>query len=224
MAYNLQPTYPSIESLESRDKALSVMYGRTIGGPLVPIKVDTDGRIVLGSSISVEADLGEITIKGTSNVAQTAEERLGLSVVSGIPSAGLVGQFALLTEDPRQNFTNGGLNVNGSDQLYVTEAFATADAIANARPSDGNLDTRHYKSKTVAITNTGANDARITIMGSVDGGSNFDITILSDGLLTAGNTVIADEARAMTDISIEARSDMAGMSTTVNSRAYAQGT
>ena len=232
MSYNLKESYGSIDELDTKDKALMVLYGRTpdiLGGNIVPINVDAAGNLIIGTQLSLETDnldIGDIIIKGTTDVAQstTAEERIGLAAVGGIPSVGLVGQFSILTQDPRLNFTSGGLNVNGADQLYVSEAFVTADAIANARPTNGDLVIRTYKSKTIVLTNTGANDARVTIMGSVDAGTNYDVTIINDVLLQAGNTLISDETRAMTTLRIQARSAGAGLPTTINSRAYAQGT
>lgn len=239
MGYNLKQSYNSIDELESKDKAISVLYGRTpdaLGGQIIPVAVDSGGRITIGSGITLATDnidIGDIVLKGTADVAQTpaSEERLGLAIIAAGPSVGLAGQFALLTQEPRYTFTTGALNVNvastqvtGVERFFVSEAYVTIDANANARPVEGDLDVGTFRSKSIVITNTGGNDARVTIMGSIDGGANYDVTISASTLVAAGNTLAIDESRAMSHVQIEARSDLAGNPTTVNTRGYTIGT
>src|ERR1035437_4970752 len=50
MTYNLQPSYPNVSVLTTNDKAISVMYGRTADGTLVPIRVDSSGAFAVAAN------------------------------------------------------------------------------------------------------------------------------------------------------------------------------
>lgn len=232
MGYQLKKSYKSVDELETRDRALSVIYGRTddaLGGDLVPIRVDAAGNLIIGTQLNLETDnldIGDIVIKGTTDVAQSAsaEERLGLAIVGASPSIGLAGQYSLLTQDPRQNFLDNALETLSQDKLFATDNFTTVDgpAFVQARPVEGDLLVRQYKSKMIVLLNTGANSAQYSIMGSVDG-VNFDITIANNALIASSQTVAVDEERVMTHIKITAHSTGAGLSTNLRTRAYAMG-
>lgn len=293
MGYNLKPAYTSVDELQSRDRAISILYGRQpdpLGGNIIPINVDASGNLVIGSGLVLntdDIDIGDIVLKGITSaagpgLADDTEVRLGARAATGQPA----GLYSLFTEDPRLTFTASALHVNAvsladggnsitvdaldldirnllftqdsvearqtthdnlnlnanvqvadvdasnanplpnlsADKTFITEAYVTVDAYANARSINGNLAVARYKTKEIIVKNTGGvNAARVTITGSVDNGVNFDVTISNNTLVAVGNTLEVSENRAFTHIKIEARSNTAGNATTVESRAYVLG-
>ena len=66
MTYNLQPSYPNSDVLETKDRGLVVLYGRRADGVLVPINIDNSGNINLGSAVVLSAEdlrLGAVEIQ-----------------------------------------------------------------------------------------------------------------------------------------------------------------
>lgn len=110
--------------------------------------------------------------------------------------------------------------VLASHALYATAAYVTTDVLATAR----DFDVSHLKTKELVVANTGANSARVTVLGSVDSGANYDIVLASNVLLAAANIMEVSEARAFTHIRIQARASNAGNQTTITTRGYALGT
>lgn len=125
--------------------------------------------------------------------------------------------------DPIDRVTREVGRVLSSHKLFATEVYNTINTYASARPVDGDLDVQHYHTKQWVIKNTGANAARITVIASVDAGTNFDVTITNNLKLDPGNVIVTSEERAFTTIRIQARSDAAGQPTTIETRGYALG-
>jgi len=116
MSYNLKPSYPNIDALDTRDKAVSVIYGRTGGGTIVPISVDSSGRVVIGAPLILNTDnidIGDVVIKGITDpsvvgVSPTVGEvRFGMHRV-GDAAAVNPNLHTLLTWDPRMTFDGAG--------------------------------------------------------------------------------------------------------------------
>lgn len=115
--------------------------------------------------------------------------------------------------------------VLASDLTIASETFSTTSNVyGNARPVQGDIDVRHFKTKKIFVKNTSAsNNGRIQIFGSVDGGVTFDVTVVADTALANGNTSITDLTDALTHIQIQARSQTNGQTTTFVSKGYALG-
>lgn len=112
-----------------------------------------------------------------------------------------------------------------SDILFVSETFNTTSNVAsNARPTNGDLNIRRYKSKTIFIRNTSANNGRYSILASVDGGVNYDITIVADVVINNGVTATLSTDLIYTNIRVLTRSSTNGQLTTFVTKAYAIGT
>lgn len=104
---------------------------------------------------------------------------------------------------------------------YLTETTLTADAFIDMRPVNGDFNTDLKRNKEFVIKNVGVNNARVNVLGSVDG-TNFDISIVNNSLLASGNTLeIAENERVFIKIRVEARANTAGQQTSILSRGYA---
>src|ERR1017187_9556865 len=60
--YDLKAFYASVDELTTRDRCLSVMYGRipdALGGGIVPVNIDIQGNIQIGTSVVL--NVSEIT-------------------------------------------------------------------------------------------------------------------------------------------------------------------
>lgn len=114
--------------------------------------------------------------------------------------------------------------VLASDVVIAQDSYTTtSDVFANARPTEGDIEVRHYKTKTIFVRNTAVNNGRINIFGSVDDGANYDVVIVNNAALNAGVTSITNLSDAITHIRIEARSSNNGQSTTFITKGYALG-
>jgi len=118
-------------------------------------------------------------------------------------------------------------NVDGSlvstivysiDNVYNAETYTTTDTFSSVRV----FDVKAYKTKEIIIKNIGNNSARINVLASVDL-TNFDIYLANNVLLDAGNMLEINEERAFTNIKIEAKSNVAGNPTTLQTKGYALG-
>jgi hypothetical protein len=136
----------------------------------------------------------------------------------------LVSSSGNLRDDPIDRVAREAGRVLSSDVLFVSEAYATTDVSLNARPTNGDMVVRRYKTKALVISNTGSFAARVTISASVDNAATFDFFIVSNVLVTPGNTMEVTDSDAFTHIRILAKSNAAGNSTTITSKGYALGT
>ena len=118
----------------------------------------------------------------------------------------------------------GTWDVGGRHAIFATETYTTTNVDATARPVNGNLDTQHMASKSIVVSNTGANSARINVKASVDSTPNFGVFLSTNTLLASGNTLVVTNTDAHTYVQILARSSVAGQSTTIVTKAYAKGT
>jgi len=167
---------------------------------------------VLLSTRASEATLSSIDSKLNSLGQKTAVGSVPVVLASDQPA---------IPSDPSDDTTREIGRVLASEKLYVTESYSPTAVFANARPINGNLNTKNYPRKQIAIVNTGANNARVSVYGSVDDGVNFDVMIQNNVAVNSGNTMLIEETRALTHIRIEAR--IPGGATTVETRAYALG-
>jgi hypothetical protein len=66
MSYNLKPSYPSVDAFTTRDRGVSVLYGRVpdaLGGDIVPVAVNATGQILIGSDITLDVSgLNNLTV------------------------------------------------------------------------------------------------------------------------------------------------------------------
>lgn len=189
---------------------------------------------------------GKITIVNTTDVRQSTHDNLNLNanlqvgdadVANGnpVPISDAGGSVTVdgtvtanagtgtFTTDPTDRAAREVGRVSGNHTIHTEESYITTDTDANARVTNGDFNLQHHKTKTAVVRNTGANTARVNVLGSVDGGTNFDIVIANNTAVSAGDVLIVDEERAMTHMRIEARSAVAGNSTTIVTRGYSLG-
>lgn len=180
-----------------------LILGRGIGNVALPLALDAAGNLITSNpnvDVALSTRASEVTLSALNTKVTTSAN-------------GILVDGSTVTQP-----------VLPTDQLYVTESFATSViAYANARPVNGDLDVRRYKTKKIVAKNTGANAARINVLGSVDGGTNYDVVLVNNVALAVGNISVTDLTDALTHIRIEARAQNAGNATTVESRAYAMG-
>jgi hypothetical protein len=114
--------------------------------------------------------------------------------------------------------------VSASDILYVSENFATtSNVLANARPIAGDMNVRNYKTKTIFVRNTSANNGSYSIVASIDNGVTFDVPIITNININAGVTAVTNTEFAHTNLRILVRSNTNGQSTTYTTKAYGIG-
>lgn len=235
MGYNLKPSYSSVDELQTRDRAITVLYGRQpdeLGGNIVPIKVDAAGNLTVGTGLSLSAsdiDFGDVVIKGVTDpslqgdVYTAGEERVGLIRVgdAGAPNANL---YEVLTRDPRFNFIGTALEVSagGTGNLYAVQTISvvapTYTTFASTGITAGNV--RGYLNKSFVAKNTGANPVDVRAFVSMDNGVTYDVPILAAATLAAGASVWVDDSRAFTHIRFELQRNTGD--TTVTIKGFAQ--
>jgi len=249
MSYNLKPLYENSDELETKDKAISVMYGRVpdeFGGHLVPITVNSEGRIVLGTGLTLSTDnidIGDVVLKGISaplgGPGLDTEQRLGVVASGGGMAAGF---YSLLTQDPRFTFQGAtpnqnlnvfvaGLSHTASQEIFLPEStsivvgtHATWGNVYQGREVGGPAltstiyDLRGHTQKFVMITNTGAASCLVRAYGSIDF-SNYDIPIQVSTPLLAGASLLIEEDRPFMSIRFQIQRDLAN--TTVSTKGYA---
>lgn len=218
MAYNLKPSYASVDELQTKDRGISILYGRTpdaLGGDIVPIKVDASGNISVGTGLTLTAgdiDLGDFVMKGVTDpflqgdVHTVGEERIGLIRVgdAGAPNVNLYEQ---LVRDVRFNFTGGALQVTagGNGTIYAAQVIAvvspTFDSFASTGITAANV--RGLNTKSFTVENIGANPVSVRAFVSLDDGVTYTIPILASTPLAAGSSVWVDDGRAFTHIRFE---------------------
>lgn len=176
------------------------------------------------STLATEATLALIKAKTDnldallSTLATASSQTTGNASLSSIDTK-LSGPFDVL-----DRYTREIGKVSGSDVIYVTETYTTTNSNSQTRPINGDFITRAYKTKELVIENTGgANSARVTVSGSVDGGATFPMVISNNTLLAAGNVIEVAETRGFTHIRVFARASSAGNQTTIRTSGYAQG-
>jgi hypothetical protein len=221
--YKLKSSYTGPEQLDTKDRALSVIYGRTpdkFGGDLVPIAVDSTGRIVLGSGLVLDVgdlDIGDVRIKGITNPADPvgSEHFAGMTALVDAPYAGL---FALLTEDPRQQFVGGALRItpflSGTIFPEVTTNIV-APAYNSFADVGGTYSVTGFIRKSFVLKNTGANPVDVRGFVSVDGGLIYDIPLLPTSNLNPGGVVWVDDERAFTHFKFQVKRNIVGDSIVV---------
>jgi len=123
MAYNLKPSYVNIDEIDSRDKALTVLYGRRSDGALIPINIDNNGNIVIGTGIVLapsDIKLGAVEIQDNDSGIRTDVIQIGDSI-SFPPYSGTSDNyrgFLILGKSPAGNAQP--LSFDSSGSLYVT--------------------------------------------------------------------------------------------------------
>lgn len=233
MAYNLKPSYSSVDELNSRDRAISILYGRqadALGGNIVPINVDAGGNLILGTGMTLSAsdiDIGDVVIKGVTNPAlqgttyTPGEERIGLIRV-GDASAPNASLYEVLVRDPRLTFTGNSLQVTGGNNAIAAQTISIVAPTFTAFASTGisPLLVAGYRDKSFVVTNTGANSVTVRAYVSMDNGAAYDTPILVPSALAPGAHLWMDDARAFTGVRFEFQRGAGD--TTVVIKGYAQ--
>ncbi len=78
-----------------------------------------------------------------------------------------------------------------------------------------------YRTSTVIPKNTGANGAHVKVLGSVDGGTNFDVEIQAETTIAAGDQLVVKFSDYYTDVKVQIKAAVADSQTTVEGRAAA---
>lgn len=236
MSYNLKPEYASVDELNSRDRAISIMYGRqddAAGGKIVPIKVDAAGNLVIGTGLTLAAsniDLGDFVMKGvtdpllTGDAYTAGEERIGLIRV-GDTSAPNANLYEQLVRDPRLTFTGTALQVTagGNGTVYAAQTISVVAPTYTTFSSTGIADAnvRGLNQKSFTVENTGGvNSVSVRASVSMDNGVTFTTPIINSTLLAAGSSIWIDDARAFTHIRFELQRGAGD--TTVRIKGFAQ--
>lgn len=84
MNYNLKPSYSSVDEFTTRDRGISILYGRipdSLGGDIVPIAINAEGQLSLGTDITL--NVSEIT---PVNVIQPTPSLLNATVFQTLGS------------------------------------------------------------------------------------------------------------------------------------------
>lgn len=182
------------------------------------------GTISLPTGASTEATLAAVKAQ-TDKLTFTATRLLvdGSGVTQPVSGTVNVGNFpAVQTVAVSQSGTDN--NIAAADSVIVSENVSTSSNVyATARPVNGDMVVRHFKTKKIFVKNTSAFNGRVQIFGSVDNGSNFDVTVVPDQAVNAGVTSITDLTDALTHIQIQVRSQNNGQTTTWTTKAYVLG-
>jgi hypothetical protein len=201
-------TETTLASVESNTDNLDVLLStRASEATLADIKAQTDQLTFAAGRLVVDAS--QVAVPVTDNGGS-------LTVDGAVTVSGAVDVSDRLDREVGR--------VTSSDVVFTSESYLTTGTDASARPINGDFNVRRYKTKTISIRNTGANSARITILGSIDDGVGFDVVISSNTLLSSGNVMIVSEERAMTHIQVLARANAGGNQTTIVTKGYALGT
>lgn len=139
-------------------------------------------------------------------------------------------QEAQRVADFEGNYKESANGLIGSSSLSVDirfpiESYITTNAYATARPVNGDFEVRRYKSKTIYIENLGLNAASIKVLGNFTNASGIENTIVlmpATSLALANGVQVTDDTPYET-IQIQAKSAVAGLSTTIKTRGYALG-
>lgn len=193
---------------------VSLPTGAATEATLLAIKTDADKFTFASTRLLVDGSGVTQPVSGSVSVSNfPAVQTVAISQTSTNNNVDVIDRVA--REDGR---------VSASDSVIISETFSTSvNTYANARPVNGDMVVRHYKTKKIYVKNTSANAGRLEIFGSVDNGANFDVTVAPDAALNAGVTSITDLQDALTHIQIQVRSQNNGQTTTYVSKAYAMG-
>jgi len=235
VGYNLKPSYSSVDELQTRDRAITVLYGRqpdALGGNIVPIKVDASGNLSVGTGLTLTAsdlDLGDFVMKGVTDpllVGDThtpGEERIGLIRV-GDAAAPNVNLYEMLVRDPRFNFIGTALEVTagGTGTVFAVQTIAVVAPTYTTFASTGitAAAVRGLTNKSFVAKNTGAATCQVRAFVSLDNGVTYDVPILAASTLTAGASVWIDDGRAFTHLRFEIQRGAAD--TTIQIKGFAQ--
>lgn len=80
--------------------------------------------------------------------------------------------------------------------------FTNLSVSSTAFTELGTIDCKCYKTKTIFLT-AETTDLSYKIMGSIDGGANYDITAASSATLTAGNSTCVEITDYYTDLTVQ---------------------
>lgn len=173
-----------------------------------------------GASTSAKQDTGNTSLASIDGKLNSLGQK---SMAASVPVV-ISSDQSTVNTDPQDRVARELGRVLASDALYVSETFSlTSNVFANARPVNGDMNVRHYKTKKIYIKNTSAFQGRYTIIGSVDNGTTFDVTIAADTAINTGVTSITDLTDAVTHIQIQVRSNNGAQTTTYVTKAYALG-
>lgn len=88
-------------------------------------------------------------------------------------------------------------DVGGAYDSWTTAAFASTGFVTL-----GDFECQAFKTKAFFLT-AATTDAAYKVLGSVDGGANYDITVLSSASLTVGNSTYFQVTDMYTDLRIQ---------------------
>ena len=109
MSYNLKPSYSGVDELTTRDRGVSIIYGRkpdALGGEIVPIGVDTDGNLTIGTVLNLDTsdiNIGDVVVRGIYDPSvvgpnpEVGEARIGLKLLSDLSPIN-TGLYAVLVD------------------------------------------------------------------------------------------------------------------------------
>lgn len=233
MSYNLKPSYSGVDELQTRDRGVSVLYGRTpdaLGGEIIPIKVDAAGSLVFGTSVSLSGEFTALSKGIFDPTFVDPQPEAGASIVGLMPANSVAAVssslYALLAQDPRFTFTSGALNVAASgtnSTIFATQNISVVAPTYTSFSSSGitPANVRGFASKSFVAKNTGANPCQVRAFVSMDSGTTYDVPILSASVLAAGSSVWIDDERAFTNFQFQIQRDPSG-DTTVQLKGYTQ--
>lgn len=114
-----------------------------------------------------------------------------------------------------------GNNVIGKTEAgNNTKSWSSQTTTDDFEKLDANWQKRNTKDGTIVIENTGDNEGEYEVLGSVDNGSTFPVTIDS-GTISAGENEIIELTRYYTDIEIRIKAASAGSQTDIEAKGAA---
>jgi hypothetical protein len=178
VSYDLKAFYDSVDELTTRDRCLSVMYGRvpdSLGGGLVPVGVDASGNLQLGTNITL--NVSEITpvnvVQPNPALLQTSTN---LIAVNG--STISLGQNTMLNSLPV---------TIASDQSVIPVLLSGASTVTVVQPAGSLLNATVTGTVTSNIGTTGGLALQSTLLAILNDVNNF--TFSANGLKVDGSGV-----------------------------------
>jgi hypothetical protein len=96
---------------------------------------------------------------------------------------------------------------------YVSPIVTTLDAYDTTTTQE--VEIRGFKTKTIVVVNSGAtNGLTWSVLGSVDGGLNYDITVNSGGNIAASSIASFQDTGYYTHLAFQLKSQSSGSPTT----------
>ena len=159
MSYNLQPSYNNVDELETRDKAINVLYGRRASdGTLLPISIDDNGHLVIGTGIVLSPQdirLGAVEIQDNDSNNRVDVIPIGDTIVlPPLPNPDNYRGLLILGKGASNVACPLSFDVSGA--LIVTATSPTASNGFNNFGTNSTLDSlwTSVVSKTILISQT----------------------------------------------------------------------